>query len=262
MKRIDIDERAYEGFHQLPGSDNSRKLRKLVELGERQREEIALVVLEDLLFQFGDNRGQASVAPFFEGLSRFFDHVRIYRLNFYDAGSFALALEKAMSVTESRIVLYIGAHGSKGRIANANARTIAAQIAKTAKDKLEGVILSACETGASDETLEKVLEGRANWVFGYSNSVHILSSMLLETAVLRQVFGAAPDYIETQQGIVDTFAKGLRCFSPCWHFGDDDMPMSVRLQVRPKQKQKSTNATLDLVQEAWKISADEQKAAA
>lgn len=253
MKRIEIDERAYAGFLDLPGSDSSKKLRKLIELGERQQDEIASVVLEDVLFQFGDNRGQVSVAPFFDGLVRFFDNVRIYRLNFYDASSFAQALDNAMSVSESRVILYVGAHGSKGRIASANARTIASQIAKAAKDKLEGIILSSCETGSNDDTLEKMLEGRANWVFGYSNSVHILSSMLLETAILKQVFCAESDYIDTQEGIVETFSKALGCFNPAWHFGDDEMPMSVRLQVRPKQKQKSIDATLDLVQAAWQF---------
>lgn len=251
MKRIEVDEAAYEAFMDLQGDDPSRKLKNLVKLGWEKQDEVALVVLEDQLVDLDFHRGQPSVAPFFEGLTRFFRGVRVYRLNFYDAASFTQAIEKAMAVTEERVILYVGAHGTKGRIASANARTIASRIADQGKDKLEGIILSSCEAGAGADTLEKMLEGRANWVFGYTNGVNILSSMLLETAILRQVLDAERDYVGKQETIVDIFVEGLRCFSADWHFGDASIQSSVRLLVRPKYKHKPIDVTADLVRQAW-----------
>jgi hypothetical protein len=261
MRRIEVEDNIYDAFEQLPGDGSSGKLKQLVNLAKRagkdsaeRKQQIALVILEDIWFDFDDNPGQASNAPFLEGLCRFSDRARSYRLNFYDAGSFRKALQTALTVPEERIILYIGAHGSKGRIGSANTSTLMAHIAEIGKRKIEGVILSSCEAGGAVATVGRALEGHAHWVFGYKNSVDFIASVQVETAILDSVFHAGLDYTDTDDDLVDTFARGLRCFNPDWELGDGAQPQlrhSVSLLIRPKYKQKPIDATKDLVAKAW-----------
>jgi hypothetical protein len=261
MKRLEIEEGAYTQFETYRGEDDqSKTLRQLVRLGKRQREEqderIALVILEGVWDDFDDNPGQRSNAPFLEGVCRSVDSIRSYRLNFYDAASFAAALEKAVTVPEKRILLYIGAHGSKTRLGSANATNLMKKVAEFSRDKrkIEGIILSSCLVAGHDPALIASLKGGTHWIFGYTSSVDFLGSIRLETAILEQVWLAQHDYAQDEDKIVEVFAKALGSFNPVWKIGGDGtVPLwqSVRLVTRGKHMKTAAEYTDELLDQAW-----------
>jgi hypothetical protein len=261
MKRIEVDEDVFGRFEKFQrDADPSAVLDKLITEGRRRRksdeEGIALVILEGVWFDLARNPGHASNAPFLEGVCRLVDTVRSYRLNFYDANSFAKALERAVSVPEQRIILYIGEHGSKRKIGSAHALTLMNEVAKHAqKDgKIEGVILSSCMVGSHDDALKAVLKGGANWVFGYTSSVDFIGSAQVESAIVHSVTQCRAVYADTEDGIVKAFAGALKRFNPEWKIGSGAKPQlahTVRLVVRAKHKQTVQDKTAAMTGKAW-----------
>jgi hypothetical protein len=261
MKRIEVDEEVFGRFEKFQrDADPSAVLDELITEGRRRRksdeEGIALVILEGVWFDFARNPGHASNAPFLEGVCRLVDTVRSYRLNFYDANSFAKALERAVSVPEQRIILYIGEHGSERKIGSAHALTLMNEVAKRSRKsrKIEGVILSSCMVGGHDDALEAVLKGGANWVFGYTSSVDFIGSAQVESAILHTITQYRAGYADTEDGIVEVFADALQRFNPDWKIGNDgklQLARSVRLVVRGKHKQTVQDKTTAMTGKAW-----------
>lgn len=261
MKPIKVEDRTFDHFERFrKDASDSKAINELIALGTRharsRREQIALVILEDTWYAYDDNPGQASNAPFLEGLCRFVDTARCYRLNFYDANSFELALQKAVSVSELRIVLYIGAHGTKGKIGNANAASLMKKLADFSKNKrkIEGVILSACSAGGHDPSVIAALNGSINWIFGYNSNVDFIGSIQVETSILGAILTAPLEYTDTDEKIITEFSNALSCFNPYWKIGSaprHELWQSVRLATRAKHKRNPTDCTDAMLQEAW-----------
>lgn len=261
MKRIEVDDEVYGRFQKFQnGADESKVLDKLVTYGRQRRrrddEQIALVILEGVWYDFSTNPGHASNAPFLEGVCRFVDTMNSYRLNFYDATSFAKALEWAVTVPEKRIILYIGEHGSTKKIGNSHALTLMKKVAEMSRDysKIEGVILSSCLVGSHDDALEAGLKGGAHWVFGYTSSVDFIGSAQVESSILATIARSGSDYVDDEHQIAALFAEGLKRFNPDWMIGDGAKPElrnSVRLVVRGKHKKTACEATKVMTQLAW-----------
>jgi hypothetical protein len=260
MKRIEVEERVFQQFEEYRGNDeDSRALGRLIRSSDRtkkeQEERIAVVILEDHWFSFEDNPGQASNAPFLEGVCRLVNNLKSYRLNFYDAASFAHALEAVATVPEQRIILYVGAHGSKCRVGGAPAINLMKQVAAfSRKRKIEGILLSACLAGGHDPALVEALKGGSNWIFGYTSEVDFLGSVQVEAAILEQLSYTGPRVAEDAEEVVEVFAKALACFNPKWKIGTAPFPaleQAIRLVTRGKRMQNAVDHTAEVIKKAW-----------
>ncbi|QNA88135.1 hypothetical protein G4G28_05850 [Massilia sp. Dwa41.01b] len=260
MKRIEVDEKAFDGFEDYRGKDDaSRALGRLVRYADRKQEEeadrIALVMLEDHWFDFNDNPGQASNAPFLEGVCRLYKNIRSYRLNFYDADSFGHALAAVATLPESRIVLYIGAHGSKGRIGAANSSNLMKKVAEfSRKKKIEGILLSSCFAAGHDGAMQEALKGGSNWIFGYRTAVDFLGSVQVEAAILAQMADTGAGFSDTGDDVVAAVGKALGCFNPAWEIGEEPcltLRQAFRLLVRGKHMKTVVDYTQDAADKAW-----------
>lgn len=263
-KHIRVEENAHSTFENYAaGEDHSKVIRRLVKAAEHQeaRNEgrIGLVVLEDSWWSLSDNPRQASSGPFLEGLSKYMDHLTVYRFNFYDTSSFDKALVRGLTVPENRVLLYIGAHGSTKRIGGANLSSLLDKLSEKSKNdkKIEGVILSSCMVAGNDNAIPKAFSGRTNWLFGYSESIDWLGSILIETAVLESICRAASDYCSSTASLLDTFRDALQHFNEDWHVAADEKGNPVSLKsaisfwVRPKSAKKPKCVTSNLISITW-----------
>jgi hypothetical protein len=260
MKRIEVEERIFNQFEEYRGKEeHSRALGRLIRQSEHRAqvlaEKIAVVILEDHWFSFGDNPGQASNAPFLEGVCRLVNNLKSYRLNFYDSASFDCALEAVLTVPEQRIILYIAAHGSKCMIGAANSKNLMKKVAEfSRKRKVEGILLSSCMAGGHDPAMIEALKGGANWIFGYTSKVDFLGSVQVEAAILERLACAGPLDSENEEKTVEIFAKALNCFNPKWIIGSVPLPtleQSIRLITRGKRMQNPVDKTAEVIKEAW-----------
>ncbi|MCX9157804.1 hypothetical protein OPU71_16900 [Niveibacterium sp. 24ML] len=245
-KRLEVSELAYDEFVKYAnGEPHSRALRRLAKNANTELDEkssrVALIILEDLWWDLDANPSQASSAPFFEGIERLCENIKSYRFNFYDSSSFSKALERALTVSEERIVLYVAAHGTQKKVGGASGMTLLSKIREQGiNDKrLEGVIVSSCTFGGNDEAIAKLFEGRINWFYGYRTSVDWLGSLLLETALLECLAYKDHSYIESEEGIGDLFSEATRPFDLNWEMGEDntgrkELKDSLVVAVRPK----------------------------
>lgn len=260
MKRIEVNERAFGQFEEYRGrEDDSRALSRLIRLAEQrdadESEKIALVILEGHWFSLKENAGQASNAPFLEGVCRLVDNLKSYRLNFYDAGSFQHALDAVADIREKRIILYIGAHGSKCMIADANAKNLMKKVANfSSKRKIEGVLLSSCLAAGHDDSMFEAFKGKTNWLFGYQSSVDFLGSVQVEAALLEQASEMSADDVEDVDKVVAKFSKALNCFNPKWKIGSEPrvtLDQSIRLVMRGKHMKLPQDYTPALIKASW-----------
>lgn len=260
MKRIEVDERVFGQFEDYRGKDDAnRALGRLVRVADQKQKEdddrIALVILEDHWRGFDECPGQASNAPFLEGVCRLYKNIRSYRLNFYDADSFGHALEAVATVPESRIVLYIGAHGSKRKVGAAHSTTLMKKVAEfSRKKKVEGILLSSCFAAGHDGAMQEALKGGSNWIFGYRTAVDFLGSVQVEATILAQMAATGAGFSDTELAVVEAFGDALRCFNQDWEIGEDPhltLRQAFRLVLRGKHMKTPGDYTLDAANHAW-----------
>ncbi|WP_323144859.1 hypothetical protein [Massilia phyllosphaerae] len=261
MNRIDIDDKTFRQFEDYRADeDGSRALGRLIRFSAKKQQEeaerLAIVILEAHWFDLDDNPGQASNAPFLEGVCRLADNAKSYRLNFYDANSFGHALDAIATISETRIILYIGAHGSKAKVAAAHATTLMKKVADFSrkKKKIEGIVLSSCLAGGHDPAMVEALSGSSNWIFGYRTAVDFLGSIQVESAILAHLAAAGPGFSHSEEDVVEVFGNALHCFNPHWEIGMKQYPRLVdafRLITRGKHMKNVTDRSQGVIDCAW-----------
>ena len=215
--------------------------------------DFALLLLESPWWLPRENPTRASCLPFFEGLERLHDGFNIYYSTFYDTAGFESALAQDLIHTaEKRQILYIGAHGERGSIADGRASTILSKVSQHGR-RIGGVIISSCNVADKEENLVEVLDGKVNWVFGYTRAVNWLGSLLLELAIVESLVGTTDEDDEDENLLLDTFAAALSKFNPDAPFGANDEPLRdcIRLVQRAKFKHYPADLTSDVAAIAW-----------
>jgi len=198
---------------------------------------------------------RASCLPFFEGLERLHDGFNIYYSTFYDTAGFEAALSQDLiHTTEKRQILYIGAHGARGSIADGRASMILSKVSQHGR-RIGGVIISSCHVADKEANLFEVLiEGKINWVFGYTRAVDWLGSLLLELAIVESLVGTTDMFDEDEEHLLDTFAAALSKFNPDAPFGANGEPLRdcIRLVQRAKFKHYPSDQTELLALRTWR----------
>lgn len=214
----------------------------------------ALLLLESPWWTPQINPTRASALPFFQGLERLHDHFNVYYSTFYDTRGFETALSTDLIHThEKRQILYIGAHGTKGQIANGRASTILEKVALYG-NRIEGLIVSSCLVGASDSNLlAPLLMNKTRWVFAYRHSVNWLDTVFVELALLEALVFSDDGYADDQDALLTTFATALAKFNPMLPLGSNGEALMdcICLMHRAKYKRSPVNITDLLVELAW-----------
>lgn len=223
--------------------------------------DFALLLLESPWWLPRENPMRASCLPFFEGLERLHDGFNIYYSTFYDTAGFEAALaQDLIHTTEKRQILYIGAHGERGSIADGRASTILSKVSRHGR-RIGGVIISSCHVADKEENLVEVLiDGKINWVFGYTRAVNWLGSLLLELAIVESLVGTTDEFDEDEDLLLDTFSAALNKFNPDAPFGANDEPLRdcIRLVQRAKFKHYPADLTADVASIAWGEETEEE----
>lgn len=218
------------------------------------KNEFALLLLESPWWLPRENPLRASCLPFFQGLERLHDGFNIYYSTFYDTAGFETALSQDLIHTvEKRQILYIGAHGTCGSIADGRASTILGKAGLYGK-RIGGVIVSSCLVADRDENfIEVLLSGDINWVFGYTRSVNWLSSLLLELAIVEALVGTTDEFDQDNELLLMTFSEALCKFNPDAPFGENGEPLRdcIRLAQRAKFKHYPEDITQAVSDYAW-----------
>lgn len=215
--------------------------------------DFALLLLESPWWLPRENPMRASCLPFFEGLERLHDGFNIYYSTFYNTAGFEAALSQDLiHTTEKRQILYIGAHGERGSIADGRASTILSKVSQHGR-RIGGVIISSCKVADKEENLVEVLDGKINWVFGYTRAVNWLGSLLLELAIVESLVGTTDEDDEDEGLLLDIFASALSKFNPDAPFGANGEPLRdcIRLVQRAKFKHYPADLTSDVATGAW-----------
>lgn len=146
----------------------------------------AILILENIWWNLDQQNGnQASVLPFFEGLSRLNEDVQVYYMNFNDAKSFEKSLDHLLTAQQDLLFIYMASHGYGKRLGNINFSKIS-DIIGTAVEldkgrRVEGVIFGACEIGGTRNDLSlEMLQWKTNivWVLAYKNIMDWMPSTL------------------------------------------------------------------------------------
>ncbi len=106
---------------------------------------MGILILENIWWDLNQqNSSQASVLPYFEGLSRSNEDIQIYYMTFIDTKGFENSLAHLLTAPQERLFIYVASHGYGARLGNSNFSNISAIIgAAVSADRgkrVEGVI--------------------------------------------------------------------------------------------------------------------------
>jgi hypothetical protein len=183
-----------------------------------------------------------------QGFERLEDDLNLYYTTFYERHG----LQKAMGydlleTPEKRRFIYLGAHGSKREIGT-DAGTIHLTtvsefinaLCRITRD-VEGVILSCCNTGSSEQQLADLFRNNnLRWVLAYRYSVDWLSSLNLELFVLRELMNIEEELTGDRDTIVAGFRNALTLYNKNCLFAEDNnerprtLEETLVLKIRPK----------------------------
>jgi hypothetical protein len=222
-------------------------------------ETYALLVLESPWWTPREDPMRASCLPFFQGLEKFNDRFNIYYATFYDTAGFEAALRYDLSETkEKKQIVYIGAHGARGAIADGRASTILEKAGLYAT-KAEGVFVSSCNVGEHTINLQTpfFFNDKIRWVWGYTHSVSWLTSTLLEVSLFNAICVAVDFDASDESQVLAVFSEALKQFNPKTHFGIDRLnkaqPLQncISLQHRGYRKSTIIDLTQKLLVKSW-----------
>lgn len=104
-----------------------------------------------------------------------------------------------------------------------------------------------------ENLVEVLIDGKVNWVFGYTRAVNWLGSLLLELAIVESLVGTTGEFDEDEALLLDVFSAALSKFNPDAAFGGNDEPLRdcIRLVQRAKFKHYPADLTSNVAAIAW-----------
>ena len=173
----------------------------------------ALIILESPWWDIATNPNRASVYPFFNGLEKLSDSMRVYHTIFYEANSCKAALDDLSTNNPfDRPYLYIAAHGTKRKLACIHLDIILNAIQNKARHVgVEGVILGSCSTGISVENMKDAIKScKIVWMMGYRGKVNWMESTLIDLAVFEKMMALSEYALANEVRIFNRFSSAIR----------------------------------------------------
>jgi hypothetical protein len=223
--------------------------------------ESALLIIENPWDTPDQDPKRSSVFPFLQGLEKILNNFNIYYSTFYDNSGFKKALEYDLTRTkEKRQILYIASHGDKKQFAHGTPN-ILSSIPKYGK-KIEGVMVGSCYIGSNFKIISSILEYNydnkvygANWVYSYRNYINWMATMIIDLAILEQIYIKNKNPLKSKEKIISAFFNALNCFNPNWKMAQDenghdvDLKSTISLAIRPQGAKQVYDVTENLLDE-------------
>ncbi|BCG47959.1 hypothetical protein GEOBRER4_n2817 [Citrifermentans bremense] len=215
----------------------------------------ALMILESPWWEIDENPGRASVFPFFHGLERLDDNVKVYHTTFYEGKSFRLALEDLSNTSRfNRLFLYIASHGNTRMIGKVPLTAVIDAIKSCAScSNIEGLIIGSCLAGMQVDLLKEAITGTSLvWAMGYAGYVDWFTSTLIDLAVMRGMLGATKRQLGDRDLLFQRFRQAIARFDLDYALATDldDKELSLRkavsLVIQPKNVQGAKPVSMSL----------------
>jgi hypothetical protein len=182
----------------------------------------ALLVIEGLWWTPEQKPKRPSVFHFLEGLESVQGDFNIYYANFYEKTGFRRALEDDLTNTsESRLFLYVAAHGTGKRIGGLKAKTgmklpVMFKAVKDAANysNIEGVLIGSCSIGNNiEDFISTTKNSSIAWIFGYTCEIGWMASTLIDVSIFEHLMALKKSDLKSRKKILDAFVKALRRFN-------------------------------------------------
>lgn len=228
----------------------------------------AILVLEAPWWDLDAFGNQASVLPYFEGLSRLDQDIKTYYMTFVNASSFKRSLTHLLTAPQDRLFLYVASHGWGARLGNVNFTNICNIFQKALPLKrgrrLEGVIFGSCEIGVNDIGLLTRKTGVV-WVFAYKYVIDWLPLALADCHLMHRMAQLDENNLNQRDAILDSAALAFNLFNPkaknAWtrnaYNGDHDPDITLSDTIKFCVKPRGPGNVLEdnsqrLIEKAWR----------
>ena len=202
----------------------------------------ALIILEQPWGLDKKDQNVVSVLPYFQGLERLAGNFDLYHSNFYEAKSFAMALDELTQLDYKQYYLYIACHGAGARLGRMNLSSMLDKINNKAQQRnIVGVILGACLVGNKTSHFEYFTQASSIvWKIGYKCAVNWLDGTLLDLQFFNQLMGVDKRVLANKDTLLERIKQVACIYSPTAVIGKDvnKQPMtiadSLTLVMQPK----------------------------
>jgi hypothetical protein len=175
----------------------------------------AILILEQPWFGLGENPNRASVYPFFLGLEKLTDNVKVYHTVFYEKISFRQALDDLSTARFDNLFLYVAAHGSGGKIAGLQSKGVFADIKRIAETvNIVGAVIGSCFSGTRPENFVRCMAGsRLTWMVGYNCAVDWLPATLIDLSIFSSMISLDGNQLKSRDVIFNKLKHGITYFN-------------------------------------------------
>lgn len=192
----------------------------------------AILVLESPWELDERDANRSSVIPFVEGIAKYAGDTEVYHANFYDKRSFETALRLLCRSRADNTLVYIAAHGAKGKVAGVKIADLIFEVGELSRaSNITGLMIGSCFVGQDTGMMEAFMEGTfMKWCAGYGSSCDWLAGTMIDCAILAQMLELDEDDLSDRELLVDCLAGALSPFSKSFVIGADRQDEYVALE--------------------------------
>lgn len=225
---------------------------------KEHRSRRAILVLESPWELDERDANRSSVVPFIEGIAKYAGDTDVYHANFYDKKTFKLAFDLLRRCGADNTLVYIAAHGAKGKIAGSRIDDLIFEIGAHARENnITGLMIGSCYVGEDTTMMEVFMETTGlRWCAGYGSSCDWLSGTMIDCAILAQMLELDEDDLGDREVMIESLSYALSPFSKTCVIGadkhDDDVALenSLNFVVQPSGRgYRAKDVTQDVLEE-------------
>lgn len=222
----------------------------------------AILILENPWELDDGDCNRTSVLPFVEGIAKLAGDTEVFHANFYDKRSFDRALEILCSARFNNAVIYIAAHGNKGKVGGVKLADILFAIGDHSKNtNITGIMLGSCFAGTDTDTIEVFMQGtNVKWCVGYSSSCDWLPATMIDCSIMASMLELDEEELSDRATMIELLAQALAPFSRTYVIGEDTddntmtMEESIRVVMQPSGRgNRARHVTDEVLEEHEKL---------
>ncbi|MFV3334980.1 hypothetical protein ACNFIA_28980 [Pseudomonas sp. NY15437] len=222
----------------------------------------AVLILENPWKLDDGDCNRTSVLPFVEGIAKLAGDTEVFHANFYDKRSFDRALEILCSARFNNAVIYIAAHGTKGKVGGVKLEDLLFAIGEHSKNtNITGIMLGSCFVGTETDTIEVFMQGtNIKWCAGYSSSCEWLPGTMIDCSIMASMLELDEDEMSDRETMIELLAQALAPFSRTYVIGEDaddnamTMEDSIRVVMQPSGRgNRARHVTEEVLEEHEKL---------
>ncbi|MBY9962325.1 hypothetical protein ISH77_32220 [Pseudomonas aeruginosa] len=172
------------------------------------------------------------------------------------------ALEILCSARFNNAVIYIAAHGNKGKVGGVKLEDILFAIGDHSKNtNITGIMLGSCFAGTDTDTIEVFMQGtNIKWCVGYSSSCDWLPATMIDCSIMASMLELDEEELSDRATMIELLAQALAPFSRTYVIGEDTddnamtMEESIRVVMQPSGRgNRARHVTDEVLEEHEKL---------